>query len=108
MARIVCAVLDSMGIAHGGLLVAFADALSGMSVYRLTRLAPITVRLTSDFIASAKQGDWVEGQAAVVEVDANLVFVNADVYVADRTVLTAQGVFKAQRRNMAGTKKRAL
>jgi acyl-coenzyme A thioesterase PaaI-like protein len=93
---------NSMGIAHGGLLVSFADALLGMAVYRVTRRAPITVRLTSDFIASAKQGDWVEGKGTVIKADATVIFVNATIYVADKTVLTAQGVFKAQKRDMNG------
>jgi acyl-coenzyme A thioesterase PaaI-like protein len=93
---------NSMGIAHGGLLVSFADALLGMAVYRVTRRAPITVRLTSDFIASAKLGDWVEGKGTVIKADDDVVFVKADIYVADKTVLIAQGVFKAQRRTMSG------
>jgi acyl-coenzyme A thioesterase PaaI-like protein len=91
---------NSMGIAHGGLLVSFVDALLGLSVYRLTRRAPITVRLTSDFIASAKLGDWVEGKGTVIKADDEVIFVNAKVYVADKTVLTAQGVFKTQSRNI--------
>lgn len=93
---------NSMGIAHGGQLVSFADALLGMAVYRLTRRAPITVRLTSDFMASAKLGDWVEGKGTVIKADNDVVFVNAEIYVADKTVLMAQGVFKAQSRGMNG------
>lgn len=93
---------NSMGIAHGGLLVSFADALLGMAVYRVTRQAPITVRLTSDFIASAELGSWVEGKGTVIKAVDGLIFVNAAVYVADKTVLSAQGVFKAQRRSMDG------
>lgn len=85
---------NSMGIAHGGLLVSFADALLGMAVYRKTRRPPITVRLTSDFIASARRGEWVEGRGWVVREGNGVVYVNADVYVQDRAVLSAQGVFK--------------
>lgn len=91
-----------MGIAHGGLLVSFADALLAMAVYRVSRRAPITVRLTSDFIASAKLGDWVEGTSTVSKADDDVIFVKADIYVADKTVLAAQGVFKAQSRTMSG------
>jgi acyl-coenzyme A thioesterase PaaI-like protein len=93
---------NSMGIAHGGLLVSFADGLLGMAVFRVTRKAPITVRLTSDFVASAKLGDWVEGKGTVIKAGADVIFVKANIYVADKTVLIAQGVFKAQRRNMDG------
>ncbi len=96
---------NSMGIAHGGLLVSFADALLGMAVYRATRMAPITVRLTTDFIASAKRGDWVEGKGTVTQADATVIFVNANIYVADRVVLAVQGIFKAQSRGMDGDRK---
>jgi len=91
---------NSMGIAHGGLLVSFADALLGMTVYRRTRKSPITVRLTTDFTASARLGDWVEGKGSVVGVDEETIFVDARVYTTERTVLVAQGVFKAQTRAM--------
>jgi acyl-coenzyme A thioesterase PaaI-like protein len=91
---------NSMGIAHGGLLVSFADALLGMAVYRKRREAPITMRLTSDFIASARVGDWVEGKSTVSAVEDGVVFANADIYVDQRTVLLAQGVFRTQRRSM--------
>ncbi|MCX2980460.1 PaaI family thioesterase [Halieaceae bacterium IMCC14734] len=93
---------NSMGIAHGGLLVSFVDALLGLAVYRVTRQAPITVRLTTDFTASAKLGEWVEGKAHVIEVADDVIFVSALVYSGDTSVLAAQGVFKAQSRNMQG------
>ena len=93
---------NSMGIAHGGLLVSFADALLGMAVYRVTRKAPLTVRLTTDFTASARRGDWVEGKGQVVEVSEDVIFVSAMIYVGETTVLAAQGLFKAQARDMQG------
>jgi acyl-coenzyme A thioesterase PaaI-like protein len=93
---------NSMGIAHGGLLVSFADALLGMAVYRLSRRAPITVRLTTDFVAAAKMGDWVEGKGTVIHAGDDVIFVSANIYVGDNTVLMAQGVFKAQKRDMTG------
>lgn len=93
---------NSYGIAHGGLLVSFTDALLGLAVYRVTRQAPITVRLTSDFVASAKRGDWVEGKSVVTRAGNTVIFATANVYVEDKTVLVAQGVFKGQQRDMDG------
>ena len=93
---------NSMGIAHGGLLVSFADALLGMAVYRQTRKAPLTVRLTTDYTASAKRGDWVEGKGQVVEVSDDVIFVSALIYVGETNVLSAQGLFKAQARDLQG------
>jgi uncharacterized protein (TIGR00369 family) len=93
---------NSMGIAHGGLLVSFADALLGMAVYRSTRMAPLTIRLTTDFVSSAKKGEWVEGKGTVTKVTDSVIFVNADIYIGDKTVMAAQGLFKAQQRSMKG------
>ena len=93
---------NSMGIAHGGLLVSFTDALLGLAVYRVTRQAPITVRIACDFVASAKRGDWVEGEATVIRAGKTVIFASARVYVEERVVLVAQSVFKARQQDMSG------
>lgn len=93
---------NSMGIAHGGLLASFTDALLGLAVYRVTRQAPITVRLTCDFVASARRGDWVEGKGTVTRAGNTVIFADARVTVEERVVLVAQGVFKARRQAMDG------
>ena len=89
---------NGIGIAHGGLLMTFIDGLLGMTVFRKTRRAPLTVRLTTDFISSAKLGEWVEGKGTVVGTTESEVYVSAEIYVGERTVMTAQGIFKPQRR----------
>ena len=89
---------NGIGITHGGALMTFTDALLGMTVYRKTRCAPLTVRLTTDFISSAKLGEWVEGKGVVVGMTETEVYVSAEIYVGERTVMTAQGVFKPQKR----------
>ena len=68
---------NSMGIAHGGVMVSFADALLGLSVFRKMREAPLTVRLTTDFLASAKLGEWVEGRGWVRSVVDGVVYAAA-------------------------------
>lgn len=87
---------NGMGITHGGLLMTFADGLLGMTVFRHVRRPSVTVRMTTDFISSAKQGEWVEGKGRIVGETETEVYVSADIYVGDRTVMTAQGIFKPQ------------
>ncbi len=94
---------NSMGIANGGLLSAFADSLLALAVYRNVRLAPVTVRLVCDFVASARQEEWVEGRAEVNHSDDTGIFANAELRSGGRVVLLAQGVFRGQQRSMDGT-----
>lgn len=91
---------NGIGIAHGGALMTFTDALLGMTVFRKTRCAPLTVRLTTDFISSAKLGEWVEGKGVVIGMSETEVYVSAEIYVEDRIIMTAQGIFKPQKREL--------
>jgi len=85
---------NSHGILHGGMMSAFADGLLGTAVWRATRRRAVTVRLTTDFLAMARPGEWLEGTANVVRATKSVAFVEGTVYVGSRTVLTASGVFK--------------
>jgi uncharacterized protein (TIGR00369 family) len=77
---------NPMGNCHGGMMMTFADMLLGIGsnfAERLGRFLP-TVNMTSDFLAPAPLGSWVEGRAEVLRVTRNLVFAQA--------VITADGV----------------
>lgn len=82
------------GIAHGGMLMAFADGLLGTAVFRHTNRAGVTVRMTSDFLSSAREGDWLEGTGRVTQSDGDFIFCEAEMFVAGTAVLRASGVFK--------------
>lgn len=87
--------LNSGGVAHGGVLMTFADIVLGQAMLNATGGGPaVTVRLVSDFIAPAKDGVWVEGRAEVSRAGKTLIFVSGALTVEGKTIFTAQGTFK--------------
>ncbi len=57
---------NGMGNCHGGMLMAFADMAFGHAITMATHRYWVTVRLLTDFLSSAKVGEWVEGNAEIV------------------------------------------
>ena len=86
--------MNAGGVAHGGVLMTFADIILGQAVLRHIERSAVTVRMTADFIAPVKLGSWVEGTAAVTHGAKTLVFVSGEICVAGKPVMTAQGTFK--------------
>ena len=52
-------------IAHGGMLMSFADGICGHAVYKATKTAGVTIKLNSEFLSAARPGEWLEGYAIV-------------------------------------------
>lgn len=90
---------NSRGITHGGMLMAFADGLLGTAVFRATKTVALTIRMNSDFLSSARPGDWLEGTARVTRATRSVVFCEAELFVGTRPVMKATGVFKLMARH---------
>lgn len=88
---------NPMGIAHGGMLVTFADMQLPFGS-RLQAGLPDTflptVNLSVDFLAPAKLGAWVEGETQVLRKTKNLVFSQCTVTADGEPILRASGIFK--------------
>lgn len=86
---------NSRGLLHAGVLVAVADVVMGHTARRAappgTRL--VTASLVTDFLNSARPGDWVHGMATTRRAGRRLAFTSAEFTVADRLILTASAVF---------------
>ena len=54
---------NGMNNCHGGMLMSFADVAWGRVISVEKSSFWVTVRLTCDFLSSAKLGDWVEGSS---------------------------------------------
>jgi acyl-coenzyme A thioesterase PaaI-like protein len=80
--------------AHGGMLMTFADMAWGHIVSVETSSYWVTVRLTCDFLSSAKLGDWVEGAGDVLSTEDSLFVVRGRIWSGERTLITGTGVFK--------------
>ena len=85
---------NGMTNAHGGMLMTFADMAWGHIVSVETSSYWVTVRLTVDFLSSARLGDWVEGGGEVLSTEDSLYVVRGRVWSGDRTLITGTGVFK--------------
>ena len=79
--------------------MAFADGLLGTAVYLETKTVALTARMNSDFLSSARPGEWLEGTARVTRATSSVAFCEAELYVGSRSVLRATGVFKLMQRH---------
>jgi uncharacterized protein (TIGR00369 family) len=89
---------NGMSNAHGGMLMSFADMAWGHVVAIETSSYWVTVRLTIDFLSSARLGDWVEGAGEVLSTTDDLYVVKGRIWSGDRTLITGSGVFKPLKR----------
>lgn len=89
--------LNAGGVLHGGMVMTFADIVLAQAVSRVTEPPFVTIRLTTDFIGIAVEGDWVEGTAVAEEPVDGIVAVTGSIQVQGRAIASAQGLFKTLR-----------
>jgi acyl-coenzyme A thioesterase PaaI-like protein len=83
------------GVVQGGMLMTFADRTMGMTCWYANGKRPqATVQLDVHFVDAVQIGEFVEAKCRVVRRTRALVFMAADLVVGERTVATAQGVWK--------------
>jgi uncharacterized protein (TIGR00369 family) len=88
---------NPMGMAHGGMLVTFADMQLPFAARfqgGLENNFLPTINLSIDFLAPAKLGAWVEGETQVLRKTRNLVFAQCTVTADGEPALRASGIFK--------------
>jgi len=86
--------VNGMGHCHGGMLMAFADMVWGHSISNRRTHHWVTARMTTDFVAAARLGDWLEGTSELVGDEGGFYTVRGRIWTGDRTVMTGTGVFK--------------
>jgi len=89
---------NQMGFAHGGMLSAFVDGLLATSVGKATKSSGVTIHLSIDYLAPAKRGEWVFGEARVTRETQEFAFAEARIHAGGRDVVRASGIFKLRRR----------
>ena len=83
------------GMVQGGLLMTFADRACGMAARFVSgRPTMATVQLDVHFVDAGKIGETLMTRPRVIRTTRSLVFMNAEVKANDRTIITANGVFK--------------
>lgn len=86
---------NSLGICHGGVLMTLADitAASGVNMARGIRAGSPTINLGMDFIAAARQGEWIEGCAEQVSLKRRFGFCSGAIYNERGIVARFNGTF---------------
>ena len=85
---------NGIGTVHGGVLMCFADYAVTMLALSGVKENCTTISFSSDFIAAARDGDWVEAHGEVVRRTGSMTFVNGRLQVGEDVVLTFQVVVK--------------
>jgi uncharacterized protein (TIGR00369 family) len=86
---------NGAGAVHGGMLMTLADQVFGASVQKAALGAKVvTVSLTTQFVAPAQIGVWIEGEAEIVRQTRSLVFVTGQLFQNGKAVLMASGIWK--------------
>ena len=87
--------LNPVQLVHGGLLATLADhALSALAWEAVGRKPCVTVQLDTHYLASARAGQLLEARGRVVRVTSSLVFMQGQVSVGERELVTAVSVLK--------------
>lgn len=89
---------NHIGTVHGGMLMTFADVALGFGAVRDLG-APLcaTVQLALQFVATAKLGEFVTCRPEMVRRTEQLLFVRGLVCTGDKTVASADGIWKVLR-----------
>lgn len=95
--------INPAGVVHGGLLTTLADhALSAIAWEAIGRRACVTVQLDTHFLASAREGQFLEARGRVVRATASLVFMQGHVMAAGAELVTASALMKVIEKPRAG------
>ena len=87
---------NSRGIVHGGFLCSFADGLAATAVFKEVKRASVTIKLNTEFLRSAQQGEWLQGTAQISRATGKTAFVDAYAWTGEeRDILMDNLVFRS-------------
>lgn len=86
---------NPIGVIHGGTLMTLLDQTATLIALWLTgEKAVLTVQMDTRFLASAKVGDLIEGEARLRHSTRSMLFIDAELSVAGRAVADASLIMK--------------
>ena len=91
---------NSRGLVHGGLIAALADNAMGLSCGEVVRRSGrditglVTVSLTTDYIGSAKLGQWLATDTHFLRAGGSLAFADCFLKADGETIARANASFK--------------
>ena len=89
---------NPMQACHGGMLATFTDMLFAVTGHATSeagrnRFLP-TISLQLDYLAGAKLGSWVQGEATVLRATRNMMFMQGLLTADAVPIVRASGIFK--------------
>jgi uncharacterized protein (TIGR00369 family) len=85
--------LNSIKIVHGGMLMTFADSSLAASVRHISGRSSVTIKMNSEFLSPAREGDWVESDMEVIRSTRTVAFVRGELKVDTKAIFKADGIF---------------
>lgn len=85
---------NGVGSVHGGVLLCYADYAATMLALTGVKESCVTISLSSDFLAAARIGDWIEGRGEVIKRTGSLTFIRGELSVEGNPVLSFQSVLR--------------
>jgi uncharacterized protein (TIGR00369 family) len=80
---------------HGGVISALADNALGIScVLQAENMSALTINLSTDFLSTGNQGEWLEVRAEPSKVGRTTAFAGAEILSNDILIARASGIFK--------------
>lgn len=86
---------NKRGVVHGGMLATAFDVALGNASWAAAGQRPsATVQLNVHFLGAVQLGDFAEIEATIVKTTRTLVFIRGMMFVGDKAVAAADGVWK--------------
>ena len=85
--------LNSIKIIHGGMLMSFADSALATAVRHVSGRPSVTIKMNSEFLSPAREGDWVESDVEVIRSTRTIAFVRGDLKVGSKVIFKADAIF---------------
>ncbi len=87
--------LNRAGNLHGGMLMTLADQSMAMTARQVTGARRhATIELNTQFVGGVRLGEFVEAHPEVVRATRSVVFMQVRMFVGERIVLSANGIWK--------------
>lgn len=85
--------LNGANMIHGGMLMAFGDAAMARSVFHLTAKRCVTVKMNSEFLSPAREGDWIVARSEVVRETRTIAYVRGELKTRGHVIFLMDGLF---------------
>ena len=93
--KVIESFLNTGGIAHGGFIASIADTGMGNAAHIAAgNKRCVTINLDIKFISAGKLNETLVGKVKILKRTKTLVFINSEIFGAEKIVATASGTWK--------------